>query len=95
MAQGLGFVIFGLLGATAVSLIQVLPSDLVAGVAGLALLPVILQSLRLSVGGSRHSLAAGIALLVGASNLTIWGTNSAFWAIVAGIVLAWTLTQDS
>lgn len=94
LVQGLGFVLFGVLGATAISLIQALPPALVAGVAGLALLPVIFQSLKLSVGGSRHTLAAGIALLVGASNLTIWGINSSFWAIVVGIVLAWCMRQD-
>lgn len=95
MVQGAGFVLFGVLGATAVSLIQALPSTLVAGVAGLALLPVILQSLRLSMGGGRHSLAAGVALLVGASDLELWGINSAFWAIVAGIILARVLRQDA
>lgn len=91
VVQGSGFVLFGLMGATAVSLIQVMPPALVAGVAGLALLPVILQSLRLSVGGSQHSLAAGISLLVAASDLSLWGIDSAFWSIVVGVVLAWLL----
>jgi benzoate membrane transport protein len=94
VAQGLFFIAFGLAGATAVSLIQALPPALIVGVAGLALLPVILQALRLSVGGSRHTVAAGIALLVGASNLNILGINSAFWAIVAGLVLARFLGED-
>jgi benzoate membrane transport protein len=39
-------------------------------------------------------LAAGIALLIGASNLTILGVNSTFWSIVAGVVLARFLRQD-
>lgn len=95
VAQGLFFMAFGLAGATAVSLIQALPFALVVSLAGLALLPVILQALRLSVGGSRHTLAAGVALLVGASDLTVLGINSAFWAIVVGIVLARFLHQDS
>jgi benzoate membrane transport protein len=82
-------------GATAVSLIRALPPALILSLAGLALLPVILQALRLSVGGDRHTLAAGIALFVGASNLTILGINSAFWAIVAGVALAGFLRQDS
>jgi benzoate membrane transport protein len=86
--QGLLFVAFGLAGATVISLIQALPMALISVVAGLALLPVILQSFRLSVGQTRHTLAAGIALLIGASDLTILGINSAFWAIFAGVVLA-------
>ena len=88
VAQGLFFIAFGLAGATAVSLIRALPTALIVSLAGLALLPVILQALRLSVGQTKHTLAAGIALFVGASNLTILGINSAFWAIVAGMVVA-------
>ena len=94
VAQGMFFIAFGLAGATTVSLIRALPTALIVSLAGLALLPVILQALRLSVGQARHTLAAGIALFVGASNLTILGINSAFWAIVAGIVVARFLRQD-
>ncbi|QIN78769.1 benzoate/H(+) symporter BenE family transporter [Rubrobacter marinus] len=88
VTQGVLFVAFGLAGATVISLIGALPAALIAGVAGLTLLPVILQSLRLSVGGERHALAAGVALLVGASGLSILGINSTFWALVVGVALA-------
>ncbi len=94
VVQGVCFVAFGVVSATAPSLVRELPGALIAGVAGLALLPVILQAFRLSVGGTRHSLAAGIALLIGASNLTILGINSTFWSIIAGVVLARFLRQD-
>ena len=94
VAQGAFFVAFGLAGATAISLIRALPPALIAGVAGLALLPVILQALRLSVGGRENALAAGIALLIGASNVNILGINSTFWAIVAGVILARFLRRD-
>ena len=86
---------FGLVGATAVSLIQALPAALVESLAGLALLPVILQAFQLSIGQSKHTIGAGIALLIGASNLTILGINSTFWAIVAGVVLARALRRDT
>lgn len=94
VVQGLLFVAFGLAGATVISLIQALPVALISVVAGLALLPVILRSFQLSVGQSRHTLAAGIALLIGASDLTILGINSAFWAIFAGVAVAWLMGQD-
>ena len=88
VVQGLLFVAFGLAGATVISLIGALPSALIAAVAGLTLLPVILQALRLSVGSGDHALAAGVALLVGASGLSILGINSTFWALVVGVALA-------
>lgn len=93
VAQGIYLIAFGLVGATAISLIRALPAALIVSVAGLALLPVILQALRLSVGQSKHTLAAGVALLIGASDLSILGIGSAFWAIVAGVLIAWLLKQ--
>jgi benzoate membrane transport protein len=95
VAQGIYFLAFGLISATAISLIQALPDALIVSVAGLALLPVILQAFRLSVGQSKHTVAAGFALLIGASNLSILGINSAFWAIVAGVLAAFILKQES
>lgn len=94
VVQGLLFMVFGLVSATAISLIQALPVALIVSLAGLALLPVIFQALRLSVGQPRHTLAAGITLLIAASELSILGISSAFWAIVAGVVLAPLLKQD-
>lgn len=94
VVQGLLFVAFGLVSATAISLIQALPLALVVSLAGLALLPVIFQALLLSVGQPKHTLAAGITLLIAASELSILGINSAFWAIVAGVVLAPLLKHD-
>lgn len=94
VVQGLGFIAFGLVSATAISLIQALPLALIAGVAGLTLLPVIFQALRFSLGQPNHTLAAGIALLVAASGLTILGISSAFWAIVAGVILSHILKQE-
>ena len=86
--QGFFCIVFGLAGATAVSLIRALPTALVAVVAGLALLPVIIQAFRLSVGQSKNTLGAAFALLIGASDLNLLGIHSAFWAIVVGVVVA-------
>lgn len=93
VVQGLLFVAFGLVSATAISLIQALPLALIVCLAGLALLPVIFQALRLSVGQKDHTFAAGIALLIAASDLSILGISSAFWSIVAGVILAPVLKQ--
>ena len=88
VSNGIFFIAFGLAGATAVSLIQALPEALVGVIAGLALLPVILQAFGLATGQTRHALAAGFALLIAASNINLVGINSAFWAIVAGVAVA-------
>jgi benzoate membrane transport protein len=91
--QGACFIAFGLVGATAISLIQAFPTALVAVVAGLALLPAILQAFQLSVVQSRHAFGAAFALLIGASGISILGINSAFWAIVVGVIAGRLLEQ--
>ena len=55
VVQGVLFIAFGLLSATAISLVRALPNAPISGLAGLALLPVIVQSLRLSVGSTWHT----------------------------------------
>lgn len=87
VVNGFAFIAFGLVGATAVSLIGALPAAFVAIVAGLALFPVLLQSFRLALAEPSQAVAAGFALLIAASNLSIAGINSTFWAVVAGIAI--------
>jgi benzoate membrane transport protein len=88
VSNGLWFIAFGLVGATAISLIQALPPAFVAVIAGLALFPVLRQAFRLSTGPVKHSAAAAFALLIAASNVSLLGINATFWAIVAGLALA-------
>lgn len=95
VTQGVFCIVFGLAGATAISLIRALPTALVAVVAGLALLPVIIQAFRLSVGQSKNTLGAAFALLIGASDLNLLGIHSAFWAIIVGVVVARIFRQQS
>jgi benzoate membrane transport protein len=94
VVQGVCFIAFGVVSATALSLVRELPGALMAGVAGLALLPVIFQAFSLSGGGTGHSFVARIALLIEVSSLIILGINSTFWSVVAGVVLARFLQQD-
>jgi len=95
VVQGICFIAFGLISAIAVSLIQAFPAALIAVVAGLSLLPPILQALQLSVAESKHTLGAAFALLIGASDITIAGIGSAFWAIVVGVIVGWLFQHRS
>ena len=88
VSNGLWFIAFGLVGATAISLIQALPPAFVTVIAGLALFPVLHQAFRLAIGPVKHPVAAAFTLLIAASNLSLLGINATFWAIVAGLALA-------
>ncbi len=88
VSNGIWFIAFGLVGATAISLIQALPAAFVLVIAGLALFPVLGQAFRLSLGPVKHAVPAAFTLLIAASNLSLLGINATFWAIVAGLALA-------
>lgn len=80
--NGLLFIVFGLLGLTLVGLIQALPLGLIKAVAGLALAPVLLQSLEKSFGAGEYRFGCLFALVIAASDVTWLGVGAAFWALL-------------
>ena len=86
MAAGLFYAVVGIFGATVVALLTAFPPELVAAIAGLALLATIGNGLALAVGGENQREPALVTFLVTASGLTLGGIGSAFWGLVAGVV---------
>jgi benzoate membrane transport protein len=86
MAAGLFYAVVGIFGATVVALLTAFPPELVAAIAGLALLATIGNGLALAVGGENQREPALLTFLVTASGLTLGGIGSAFWGLAAGVV---------
>jgi benzoate membrane transport protein len=84
---GIFYLITGLLGATVVSVFTALPKELVAAIAGIALLGTIGNSLTSALLDERERDAALITFLVTASGLTLGGIGSAFWGLLLGLVV--------
>jgi benzoate membrane transport protein len=61
-----------------------LPKELIAAIAGLALLGTIGSALTTAVKDETHREAAVITFLVTLSGLQLAGVGSAFWGVVAG-----------
>jgi benzoate membrane transport protein len=89
---GVFYVLIGLFGATVTGLLTAFPKELVAAIAGLALLGTIGSGLAAAVRDELHREAALITFLVTLSGLTLAGIGSAFWGVVAG-ALALTVQQ--
>ena len=68
------------------------PRELVAAIAGLALLGTIGSGLKTALESDTHREAAIITFLVTLSGVSIAGIGSAFWGVVAG-ALALLVTQ--
>ena len=82
---GLMYLVIGIFGAAVVtSLLAAFPKELVAAIAGLALLGTIGGGLAAAVKDESHREAALITLLVTLSGVVIAGIGSVFLGVVAG-----------
>jgi benzoate membrane transport protein len=81
---GLLYVLIGIFGATVTGLLTAFPRELVAAIAGLALLGTIGNGLAVALQDERHREAALITFLVTLSGVAMAGIGSAFWGVVAG-----------
>lgn len=84
VACGAFYVIVGLFGAIITSLLMAFPKELVAAIAGLALLGTIGNGLAVALREEAHREAALITFLVTLSGVALAGVGSAFWGVAAG-----------
>ncbi len=80
------YIVIGLLGGAFISVLMSFPKELIAAIAGLALLGTIGSGLAVAVQDESHREAAVITFLVTLSGVVIAGVGSAFWGVVAGAV---------
>ena len=81
---GVIYVLLGVFGGTVAGLLTAFPKELIAAIAGLALLGTIGGGLAVAVRDERHREAALITFLVTLSGVVVAGIGSAFWGVVAG-----------
>jgi benzoate membrane transport protein len=86
VAAGVFYFVIGLFGATVVSVLTAFPPELIAGIAGLALLATIGGALASAVRDENQREAALVTFLTTASGVTLAGIGSAFWGLVLGVV---------
>jgi benzoate membrane transport protein len=84
---GVVLVVLGL-GSTAVAaLVGLAPAGVVAAVAGLALLGTLAASTQAALADPADRVPAIAALVTAASGVACLGISSAFWALVAGLLV--------
>lgn len=81
---GVFYIALGLAGGAVVGLLAAFPRELVAAIAGLALLGTIAGGLGAALKEEAHRDAAILTFLVTLSGLQLAGIGSAFWGVVAG-----------
>jgi benzoate membrane transport protein len=86
VAAGVFYAVIGLFGSTVVALLAAFPPELVAGIAGLALLATVGGALATALGPENEREAALVTFLTTASGVTLAGVGSAFWGLVLGVI---------
>lgn len=93
IANGLFYILGGLFAGSIVMLFSLLPKELVAALAGLALLGAIGSNITIAMRDDAHRDAALITFLATASGLNFLGLSSVFWGICLGLLAHIILTQ--
>jgi benzoate membrane transport protein len=78
------YILIGIFGTAITGALTAFPKELIAAIAGLALLGTIGTALAMALRDEFHREAALITFLVTLSGVVIAGVGSAFWGVIAG-----------
>ncbi|MHA3683522.1 benzoate/H(+) symporter BenE family transporter [Leucobacter sp. HY1908] len=95
VAAGVSYLVLGALSAGLATAVLAAPAAIVQTVAGIALFATFAAACTSAMADPGLRLPAAVTLAVAASGVSAGGLSSAFWALVAGIVLAALLAPRS
>ncbi|BBT49722.1 benzoate/H(+) symporter BenE [Acinetobacter baumannii] len=95
IANGIFYILGGLFAGSIVMLFSLLPKELVAALAGLALLGAIANNISVAMKNDGQRDAALITFLASASGMHFLGLSSVFWGICIGVIAHFILTPRS
>lgn len=93
IANGLFYILGGLFAGSIVALFSLLPKELVAALAGLALLGAIASNIRIAIQDDHERDPALITFLATVSGMHFLGLSSVFWGMCIGMVSYWILCK--
>jgi benzoate membrane transport protein len=88
VAAGFFYLVLAIFGATVALLFAALPRELIAAIAGLALIPTIAAGLAGATAEAHWREPALVTFLLTASGVSFAGVGAAFWALLAGLATA-------
>lgn len=95
ITNGIFYILGGLFAGSIVMLFSLLPKELVAALAGLALLGAIATNISVAMRNDSQRDAALITFLATASGMHFLGLSSVFWGIFIGVIAHFILTPRS
>ena len=94
VANGVFFSIFGIFAALVVPLVVAMPGVIVTVIAGLAMLGVLINSLKTAFSDSKFQMGAFFALIIGMSGVSFFNISAPLWAIVGSLVVSFLVESD-
>ena len=85
VAAGVFLCIGGVFAGSIVELLTLLPTAMIALLAGLALLGAIMKGLSDTLTGPVDVQAGLLAFIVTTADFSLWSVNSAFWGVLVGV----------
>lgn len=97
VSGGALYIVLGSVASTVLSLLAMLPQELIAALAGLALFPTIASALAASMSEVDERDAALVTFIVSASGMSLFGLGAAFWGLLFGLaahaLLRWKISR--
>ena len=93
VANGIFYLLGGLLASSIVMVFSLLPKELVAALAGLALIGAISTNITIAMKDDSQRDAALITFLATASGMSFLGLSSVFWGILIGMIAYYVLSK--
>ncbi|WP_077138222.1 benzoate/H(+) symporter BenE family transporter [Flaviflexus massiliensis] len=88
VVNGVLFGAFGVFAGVAVATVSILPSELTATLAGLAMIGVLLTAFQGSFGVGQFQVSALVALIIAMSEVSLLNISAPFWSLVGGVITA-------
>ncbi|WP_082725012.1 benzoate/H(+) symporter BenE family transporter [Burkholderia sp. NRF60-BP8] len=86
VAAGAWYLVVALLGGVIVTVIAILPSSVLAAIAGVALFGILSSSLSAAFSSGDAREPALVTFVVAASGVEWFGIDAAFWSLLAGLI---------
>ena len=88
------FSVFGLFAAIIVPFIIAMPGVIVSVIAGLAMLGVLINSLKVAFSNSKFQMGAFFALIIGMSDVNFFNISAPLWAIIGSLFISLLVEND-
>ncbi|WP_338448683.1 benzoate/H(+) symporter BenE family transporter [Niallia oryzisoli] len=92
--NGIIHTLYGLLASIVVPFVIAMPSVIVTVIAGLAMLGVLINSLKNAFSNSKFQMGAFFALIIGISGVSFFHISAPLWAVIGGLLISFLIEKE-